>query len=536
MSLKIVRERPSQRRHHRISAPLLVTLHGHTVKAADWSLGGVRLEDFPGRLPAQDEIVDLTLALPFQGFEVSFAAKGRIVRAIEEDGRRTVALAFTELGEREREIMSHFIEELVRGSMVPIEDTIQRIDVPVTPVSTDPDQPTEGDAKIARRRFRTALMSTFYLCLGIIVFGYAGLLAYANFMRMEIDTAVITAPVESVKAQIAGRIVYTDARPGDEVRAGQILLRVEDNELEKAIDLARIKIEERRAKLDYLRQRLAEEKARMQSFATIEHKNVEQARLAVEAAEARVKAAREQYKRLSILFAQGYTTRSRLDEAEKRIVTARKKLAQRRVELAARRKLLAQNVGRRHYTGQNFVGDIGRIEAELRLVEREVRLAERAYQVQLKHRERLAVRAPFDGILLELPRVNRAHVSHGDVVAVMEQKGARHITAYLKQEEVLRVGLGEEALVFVPALEETLKARITKIDRTSGFVAEQESKYTWRGSRDRSAKVILSFVSERKIQNSETYRPGLPVIVIFGRRSTNQILTAFERRIRMLFG
>ena len=37
-----------------------------------------------------------------------------------------------------------------------------------------------------------------YAVAGLIVFGYAGLLGYSNFYRMEIQTAVITAPVETV--------------------------------------------------------------------------------------------------------------------------------------------------------------------------------------------------------------------------------------------------------------------------------------------------------------------------------------------------
>jgi hypothetical protein len=38
------------------------------------------------------------------------------------------------VGNREREIMAYFIDELVRGSMTSVDDVILRLDSPVTPV------------------------------------------------------------------------------------------------------------------------------------------------------------------------------------------------------------------------------------------------------------------------------------------------------------------------------------------------------------------------------------------------------------------
>ena len=96
---------------------------GETLRAADWSLGGLRLEGFGGAVPAPGDFVDLKLSMPFQGFDVAFAAKGQVVRNGAEKGM--FALRFTELGEREQELMRHFIEELVRGSMSDVADTIQ---------------------------------------------------------------------------------------------------------------------------------------------------------------------------------------------------------------------------------------------------------------------------------------------------------------------------------------------------------------------------------------------------------------------------
>ena len=533
MPVKIKRERPSRRQHHRVTAPLFVTVRGHTARAADWSLSGIRVEDFPGEIPAKGEHVELHLSLPFQGFEIAFDATGEIVRS--DVGRSMFALQFDELGARERDLMHHFIGKIIRGSMVDVEDTIQRIDVPVTPVSTKPDPNPQSDIPVRRWPLRTIFFSTFYLVLGLVVFGYVGLMLYANFYRLEVQAAVITAPIETVRAQFDGRIIWDMYRPGDKVHEGDVLLRVADNELEKAIDLAAIAVREREARLGFLRQRLADERARMESFADIERKNVEQTRLDVERLAAAAKAAEARYKRLSKLFALGYTTRSVAEEAEKEQVAAGKRLAIRQIELQSRRSLAASNIGKRHYTGQNFVGDIARIRAEAALAENKIKIARGKYEVLLKHRRRLAVRAPFDGSVLELPRVDQSAVKEGDTVAVLEKAGRRHVVAYLKQDEVLQIGLGDAALAYLPALDETLRLRVDEIDRTSGFIDEQQSRYSWRGTKDRSARVALEFAEPSLIDDSARYRTGLPAIVIFNSRSTNQFAHEVRKRLMVLF-
>ncbi len=533
MSVKVKRERPSRRQHHRVTAPLLVTIGGHTVRVSDWSLGGLRVDDFPGKLPVKNRKIELHLSLPFQGFEISFSVQSKVVRTDPKSGM--FAVQFVDLDERERELMEHFVSEIIRGSMVEVEDTIQRIDVPVTPVSTEPDPNPEREMPSWRRPMRTLFFSAFYIVVGFFVFSYVGLMLYANFYRLEVQSAVISAPIETVRAQFDGRISWTAFRPGDPVRKGDIILRVEDNLLEKTIDLARVEIGEREARLAYLRQRHAEEQRRMESLANIERKNVAQVKLDVERLEAEFKAAEARYRRLAKLHSDGFATKSNLEAAEKEMIGAKKRLERARVELSSRTALAKANQSRWHYNGSNFVGEIARLEAEIAYAKRAIALARKKYEALLRHRKRLAVRAPFDGIILELPRADQSAIKEGETIALIEKAGERHVLAYLRQSEILKVGLGDEALGYLPALGETLKLEVAKIDRTRGFIDEQHSRYSWRGSKDRTAQVLLKFTDEKLARGkSARHRPGLPVVVIFKRRSTNQLLDEIRRRLGVL--
>lgn len=537
MVVKVRRERPDQRRHHRVTAPLYIDYGGYRLRAADWSLGGFRVENFPEQLPEIGAELALHLSLPFQGFDVSFDAKAEVVR--DDPLAGMFACQFTELGERERELMSHFIEELVRGSMVDVEDTIQRIDVPVTPASLEPDVNPISKVPVQRWPVKAFVMTSIYAVLGIFVFGYIALLSYSNFYRMEVQTAVIAAPVEAVAAQAEGRVVWTGLKPGDPVKRGQVVVNLLDNKLEREIELADVAIAEEKAKLLFLKQRQADELQRMHSFAKVEMKNVEQSKLDVEALKAQLQAAKNHFARMKHLQARGFTTDAKYDEAAQQVVTAQKRLESAELELRSRMSLAKTNIGKRHYTGRNLVGNMGLLDAQSKLASNKVELAAKKKQILLNARKRLSVVSPYDGTILDLPKIDQGHVKRGDIIAIIEQRKKRHVTAFLTQDEVQKVGLGDEALLYVPALGETLKGRVTVIDRTSGFVKEQEQRhrpgYNWRGPTDRSAKVLLKFEEPEKIADWQTYRSGLPVIVVFPQRSTNSLMSSIKKRFASLF-
>ncbi len=538
MSVKVRRERPDQRRHHRVTAPLFVSYGGHRIKAADWSLGGLRVVDFPGSLPDAGSEIALQLTLPFQGFDVTFDVTAEVVRQIADTAM--FAVRFKQIGERERELMTHFLEELVRGSMMEVEDTIQRIDVPVTPASLQPDVNPLKKMPVRRWPAKALAMTSIYAILGIVVFGYTALLTYSNFFRLEVQTAVISAPVEVVAAHADGQIKWAGVKPGDPVRAGTVIVDLVDSSLQREIDLAEIAVREQKAKLGNMKRRHLDELEKVKSYATVEMKNIQQTKQELEALGAQLVLAQQQESRLKALYDKGYATGTKYEDARRQLITFKKDYEVRRIELTARIELSEQNVGKRMYTGNETIGSgdlqgkSADIESEIKLGENEIEIAQQRVIANLKHRDRQAVRAPFDGVVLELPHINDGAVRRGDTIAIIEQRELRQVTAFLNQDEVVRIGLHDEAQLFIPALGETMTVRVAKIDRTTGFIQEQSRQqnpgYRWRGSVDRSAKVVLEFADPRKVRDVDRYRSGLPVVVVFPQRSTNTLLSSIKKR------
>jgi multidrug resistance efflux pump len=535
MAVQVKRERPDQRRHHRVTAPLFVRLAGsdQRLKARDWSLGGVRIDNAPIDIPALGSDIQAEITLPFQGFDITFEVEGRVIRRVPQS--KSFAFEFTRLGERESSLMEHFINDLVRGVMSPTEDTIQRIDVPITPVSTEPDPNPKNVVKEKTIPLRQIAWAAVYATLGFVVFGYTALVLYSNLFRMEIQTAVVSAPVVEVRAQGDGNLPFIRVNQGQRVEEGETAIYFADYDLEKQIDLARLKIQEREAELNHLMQKRAAELEKMTEYASVEISSIEKGKVDVEGLEAEKQAALERVKRLEKLRKEGLTTKSQLDEANKWLISARTRLEARKVELKEQMRLADAGIGRHYFNGREIVGDLPDIEAGIKLARYQISLSHQAHEALLKHRERLAVRAPFTGIVSSLPFPENAAVRRGDVIAVFEKDSDRRITAYLTQDEVLKVALGDKASIYFPALNASLRGRVVSVDRTSGFKSEISRRYSWRGAEDRSAEVTLEFIDDPSEDTASQVTAGMPVIVLFEAQSTNPIIAAIWRRLSSLF-
>jgi multidrug resistance efflux pump len=535
VAITVKRERPDQRRHHRVTAPLYINVDGSAekFKARDWSLGGVCIDGYTGVLPEAGGTVALHLTLPFQGFDIGFDVDARVVRVNPEI--KSVAVEYTNLGQRETELLKHFIDDLVRGVMSPVEDSIQRIDMPITPVSTEPDPKPKNAIESNRMPVRQLAWVGIYAAMGFVVFGYTALVLYSNFFRMEVQTAVVAAPTVSVPARGDGELPYVRVSAGDMVKEGETVIYFTDYNLEREIDTAKIEIQEKEAALNSLLMKRASELETMTEYATLELQGIAQSKVGLDALEAEARAATERAARLKTLLKDGLTTRPRVEDANQWLAEAQAKLDVKRLEFKEQMRRAESGLGQRFFNGREFVGANGEIEADIKLARYHISLANQAHEALLRHRERLAVKAPFNGRVLEVPVPRNASVKRGDIIAVFEKDDERYISAFLTQDEVIKVSKGEQASVYFPALNASLRADVVSVDRTSGFKEEISRRFSWRGAEDRSAEVRLELAADNEKALLDQVTPGLPAVVLFEAQSTNPILAAVWRKIGSLF-
>ena len=536
MSVKVKRERPDQRRHHRVAAPLLVDIKGTQYRADDWSVGGLNICGLRGPLPAPGDPLALEVTLPFQGFDIKFAVNSEVVHNDAEDAM--IGVKFLDLGEREAKLMQHFVEDIVRGAMSSVDDTIQRIDVPVTPASTKPDPNPRDEVPIRRWPIKTICFTAAYLLAGIVVFSYAAMLVFANFVNLEVRSAVISAPLEQVKAQAEGRVRWTNFQPGDAVLEGDVVLRMYDNKIEREIELAQLAVKERTNEIAYLMRRKVDEIEKVSALARIETKDIAQAKLRQESLSEQVDAARLVHVRAEHLYSKGHSPATKVEEARKRLIDLEKRLASQKLELETRIALAEKNIGKRYFTGREMIGEIQRASAEIKRAQGLLELDKQRYEVAKSARDRRAVAAPFTGTILQLPRLHNGHVKAGETIALFEKSGERGITAFLTQDEVLDIELGGFVEVYIPATGEIARAQIIDIDRTMGFFRQASKRspvrLQWREAKERTARVSLAFVDSHEISGDSRYRAGLPVTVNFSRKAGGYIQARVKRSAQQM--
>ncbi|MEM8792655.1 MAG: hypothetical protein AAGE80_13630 [Pseudomonadota bacterium] len=240
------------------------------VRAIEWARLGVVLPADSCADHPEDQPIDLALHLDFQGYEIVIAVQAVESSAskIERDNNER-ALDFTDIVQRGEELLEHFIDSLVRGRMSSVDETILCLDTPIDPITTAPDEPKEDDAKKTARPIWPLLVSGFYIARGVVVAGYIGLLVDGNFVRMEVQTAVISRLVELIEMPMDGLLVQMAAHTGAEVASGAVIMRLHDPELAQKIDQARIALSEADEALERLRKRFDIESTRLAEYRLI---------------------------------------------------------------------------------------------------------------------------------------------------------------------------------------------------------------------------------------------------------------------------
>ena len=513
--MEIIHERPSQRLHYRVTAPMRVGFDGAGYDAVDWGLGGCRVSGFSDDFPEIGTQHTLFCTLPFQGFNITLQTDATVVRVSEEDGH--VAFRFTGLGERETALMQHFVEDLVRGKMTDVEDTIVRIDTPVTPVPTKPDPNPAQSMPVRRWPLKQIFMTLFYFSLGAAVFGYVGVYIFATLFRLEVQSAVVTADRTSVTAPVTGRIVTAAPRPGATLTAGSLLLTMEDTSHEKTVRQAKTVLAATRAELAEKEALLALEKQRAEGYALVARNNVRQAESQLEGLELAKANAVLKLERLQKLAEKGLTRADDVEAAELSLRSVTSELKRKEIHIQELNELIEGGESVRLFTGTGFAGRMSEMEAGVARLK-----AELAYQedlvIELSAKDtRQTVLAPHSGKVVEAAIGAGMVVKQGEDLLTLEETGAEAITAFVTQEEIVQVMTGTKANVYVPAYDRWVKAEVSDINRTAGFVDEVTEMHRFRAVDARSAKVTLVAM------NGDLPPAGTPVTVYFERYRNNVV-------------
>jgi HlyD family secretion protein len=172
----------------------------------------------------------------------------------------------------------------------------------------------------------------------------------------------------AVGAKVMGRVAWIGVEKGDLVQAGQVLVRLEDTEFRAQVNQARANLASAQARLDQLRTGSRPQEKMRDKAAVIQ-------------AEARMRAAQEEYQRTERLFHAGVASRSELDRA-----LAERDTAAALVEAARQ---------------SSSMTDVGPRPEEIRAAEAEVQQMKAALDYAQTQMAATEIKAPVSGTVLE---------------------------------------------------------------------------------------------------------------------------------------
>jgi len=521
--MRITREKPCQRRHHRVSAPLFVSVNQQEYsQAKDWSLSGLCIEDYLGETVKANDEVSLQVELPFQGYQISFEVSARIVRVVAE--YNAVFVEFIDLSERSFDLMKHFVDDLVRGKMATIDDTICRIDVPVTPISTSPTPNPEADLPVSRWPIKSIMMSAFYLLLGLVVFGYIGVIFYSSYFTLEVPYSVVSSKIQTMKMPLDGVLKPVNYEVGIHLEKGEPLFRIENQSISTQLLSLSVKIKKTESELLESKERYRIETERMKLYQLVSKTDTQILVAQLEGKKQEVKSADDNMLRVLKLKRNNALSAQELDDAKNRQHIVSFQLQELESNLAQARSMESVST-RRHYNHKEFASDLDLAAIALQSLYSRLKIEKQQYS-DLNNKQQLQiVRAPYTGKIIDVYHTAESSIPKNEPVLVFEETETTTVTAYLNQEEILQIGLNDLATVFIPAIDQHFEAIIIKIDRSSAYIDQKTAKYTWKDSKEKTALVTLEIFSEQEFK--DLLSAGLPAVVIFNRRNTNSLMSKF---------
>jgi multidrug resistance efflux pump len=462
-NLHILHEAPSQRRTHRLNAPITIVFDAMPYRTIDWSLLDFKIADYYGALE-KGQSFSVIIQIPYQGFNVSFQANARVVT--NNQHAHTLACEFFDIDERSKEILETFVAGLVRGEMETIKGVIRRMDVPVTPASLKPDIAlTEAELK-AQDRKRT-VGSILYLTAGCLFLAALLTVMYTNIFQIKVETAVMAAPTDILIAPATGEIAKIHVQERQHVKAEENIITVTDPELEQNIERAALHLKET---------------STVSSHDTAASPETEAIRSSIRALQQSLNVRAAALNRMKQMAAQGLAVRLDYDRTEGEYFQAKAELSKAMERLNALK------------TSGNNPATLSSIaEGELNLLK--------------DQRARLSIKAPTGGSIIHLMQREGTSVRYGDPVAIFEHSEPHYVEANLTREEALSVAIGDIATVFFPSHNQDADFQVSDIDYASKLVSRRDGMYVMR----------LIPMEKNKEELIKHISPGTSAVVVFNK-------------------
>lgn len=350
---------------------------------------------------------------------------------------------------------------------------------------------TRDRAKL-KKAIRAVVVLTVIAAAGVLVWRYAfgGPAVPANVIqvsgRIEGDDAVVA-------SKTSGRIREISVREGDEVKAGQVIALLDDEQLRAKEEQAGSALRQAEARVRWAVQQISVLEAELEQsrLGTDQAKldaegKVRQAEAQVAASEAQLAQSESEYKkaradeeRYTSLAAsgdipeqKGSHARSAAEALEAAVRASRKQVDVARAALTSARATLA-NPAIRSTEGARIRQQISQAQSDIAAAEAERASAQAKLDEAQANRQDLQIVAPIDGTVATRSAEPGEVVSPGTPVVTLVNLSTVYLRGFVPEGQIGRVRTGQRAQVFLDsAPDNAIDAVVSRIDPEAAFTPE----------------------------------------------------------------
>ncbi|MET4482728.1 HlyD family efflux transporter periplasmic adaptor subunit [Bradyrhizobium sp. F1.13.3] len=277
-----------------------------------------------------------------------------------------------------------------------------------------------------------------------------------------------------VEPEVTGQLQSIAVEKGATVRAGDILARLSAVELTAQADQARAALASATAN-------------RNNVYAGVRREQVDSLKAAIAKASARLDFVQAQLTRTSTLARQSFESQQSLDQAENDVASARAGVAEAQANYDA--------------------AVAGPTREERAIADAQVQAAAAAVAVLQRRLDKMALRAPADGVVSVVAAEVGENVRAGQPILMVEAAGKQWLSFNVREDRLDRLAMGETANVMRHGADTATKAVITELRPLGAFATWQAERVM--GDHDRNT-LRLRLDPEAEVAGLE---PGMTVSI-----------------------
>ena len=364
---------------------------------------------------------------------------------------------------------------------------------------TEIEKPRDAAAKISKWRRAGRWAMILILAAAML---YGGRWLYWRIGHVTTNAAYIKADMANVAPEIPGKILSIAVKEGQTVRAGQVLLHIDPEQMDRQVGLSE-------ADLASLRSRKERYQAELHQARLTVPAAIAAARAALAVAEKQQLKARAnldhmqlQYRRFKKLYDKEAIGKARFDEVDTawRSAEADCSAAEAQVRLAASR--LAEAEASRAV--------ITKAQAAAREVEDGINKAEEARKLARLHRSRCEVKAPIEGIVARLLVREGDYATPGRPVLGIYNPETRYIEARFEETKVRYITPGKKVEFIVDNFpNRTLTGRVVIVTPASAAEFALIPRDVSAGEFTKVVQRVPVRIAIDDLQNRPDLLPGL---------------------------